>query len=98
MAEAAAERTSAITNATRMEIRAYAASADNVGNFFGEDVFVAIGSVLLMKGFLQQNGVVVAPLDLARWAIPTAILAFAIHGGRLMLFGRRVQRAQPSNP
>jgi len=98
MAEAAAERTGPISRAQRMEIRAYAASTDNVGNFFGEDVFVAIGSVLLIKGFLQQNGVVVAPLDLAVWAIPTAILAFVIHGGRLLLFGRRVQQAQASNP
>jgi uncharacterized membrane protein len=50
-----------------------------------------------MKGFLQQNGIVVTPLALARWAIPTAILAFAIHGARLALFGRRVQRAQAQN-
>jgi uncharacterized membrane protein len=97
MAEAAAERNHPVTNATRMEIRAYAASTDNVGNFFGEDVFVAIGSVLLMKGFLQQNGIIVEPFDLARWAIPTAILAFAIHGGRLVLFGRRLEQAQGAN-
>lgn len=98
MAEAAAERTHPLTTATRMEIRAYAASTDNVGNFFGEDVFVAIGSVLLMKGFLQQSGIVVEPFALARWAIPTAIFAFAIHGTRLTVFGRRIERAQAASP
>jgi hypothetical protein len=56
MAEAAEERHGPIAESTRMEIRAYAAATDNIGLFFGEDVFVAIGSVLLMKGFLQQSG------------------------------------------
>jgi uncharacterized membrane protein len=94
MAEAAEERHGAITASIRMEIRAFAAATDNIGLFFGEDVFIAIGSVLLMKGFLQQSGYVVAPLDLALWAIPTAILAFFIHGARLLLLDRRLKRAR----
>jgi uncharacterized membrane protein len=94
MAEAAAERHGPITDPMRMEIRAYAAATDNIGLFFGEDVFIAIGSVLLMKGFLQQNGYAVAPLDLALWAIPTAIFAFLIHGARLLLFERRLKSAR----
>ena len=65
---------------------------DNVGMFFGEDVFVAIGSILLIRGFLEQNGIVVEPLQLARWAIPTAIAAFIVHGTRLLLFDRRIAR------
>jgi uncharacterized membrane protein len=94
MAEAAEERHGPITTSIRMEIRAFAAATDNIGLFFGEDVFIAIGSVLLMKGFLQQSGYVVAPLDLALWAIPTAILAFFIHGARLLLLDRRLKRAR----
>jgi uncharacterized membrane protein len=94
MAEAAEERHGPIGAPVRMEIRAYAAATDNIGLFFGEDVFIAIGSILLMKGFLQQSGYVVAPFDLARWAIPTAILAFFIHGARLLLFERRLKRAR----
>ena len=94
MAEAAEERHGPITAATRMEIRAYAAATDNIGLFFGEDVFVAIGSVLLMKGFLQQSGYVVSPIDLALWAIPTALAAFTIHGARLLFLERRLKRAR----
>ena len=94
MAEAAEERHGPIMAATRMEIRAYAAATDNIGLFFGEDVFVAIGSVLLMKGFLQQSGYVVSPIDLALWAIPTALAAFTIHGARLLFLERRLKRAR----
>jgi uncharacterized membrane protein len=89
MAEGAAEEPS---EDDRQTIRAYAASADNVGVFFGEDIFIAIGSVLLIKGFLEQNGITVAPLDLSVWAIPTAFAALAIHGARLLLLDRKLRR------
>jgi uncharacterized membrane protein len=98
MAEAAEERYGPLAAATRMEIRAYAAATDNIGLFFGEDAFVAIGSVLLMKGFLEQSGYVVLPMALALWAIPTAVIAFFVHGARLLLFGRRLQRTRAVTP
>jgi uncharacterized membrane protein len=94
MAEAAEEKNGPIDEPTRMAIRANAAAVDNIGVFFGEDVFIAIGSILLIKGVLQQNGISVEPVDLALWAIPTAILAFLIHGTRLMLLDRRLRRAR----
>jgi uncharacterized membrane protein len=69
-----------------------AAATDNIGFFFGEDVFIAIGSILLIKGFLEQAGYVVEPLHVALWAIPTALMALAVHGTRLLLFDRRLRR------
>ena len=71
------------------KVKAMAAATDNVGLFFGEDIFIAIGSILLMKGFLEQQGIVLAPFALSVWAIPTALAAFAIHALRLRRFGRR---------
>jgi uncharacterized membrane protein len=46
----------------------------------------------LIKGFLEQSGVIVQPLDLSVWAIPTAVLALVIHGTRLLLLDRRLMR------
>jgi len=89
MAEAAGERRDAkLSDGARSRIRAFAASADNMGAFFGEDIFVAVSSILLIKGFLEQSGVIVQPLDLSLWAIPTALLALAVHGARLLLLDR----------
>jgi uncharacterized membrane protein len=98
MAEASAEREHGeLPMATRLYLRAHAAAADNLGLFFGEDIFVAIGSILLMKGFLAQAGYDIEPLDLAVWAIPTAIAAFAIHATRLVRIDARLRRdASPS--
>lgn len=95
MAEGAAEtRLGNITEDMRHEIRAAAAGADNVGAFFGEDIFIAVGSILLIKGFLDQSGFHIEPLHLSLWAIPTAILAFLIHGTRLLLVDRKLKRMQ----
>lgn len=92
MVEAAAERQAELDDDTSQKLRAHAAAVDNIGVFFGEDVFIAIGSVLLICGFLGQNGITVAPLDVAIWAIPTAISAFVIHAVRLRLLDRRLAK------
>ena len=100
MAEAAAEnKLGALSEEQRDHIRAHAAAADNIGAFFGEDIFIAIGSILLIKGFLEQNGVIVEPLHLSVWAIPTAVAAFLIHAVRLYLLERALSRsARPPAP
>jgi uncharacterized membrane protein len=93
MAEGAAEnRFGPIPDDVHHRIRAHAAAADNVAVFFGEDIFIAIGSILLIKGFLEQNGVHVEPTQLAVWAVPTAVAAWIIHNVRLVLLDRALRR------
>jgi uncharacterized membrane protein len=70
-------------------IKAMAAATDNVGLFFGEDVFFAIGSIVLIQQVLAADGYDLTPLQLALWAIPSALAAFAIHGLRLWRMDRR---------
>ena len=95
MAEAAAEtHGGSLDDKTRFLVRAHAAAADNVAAFFGEDIFLAIGSILLIKGMLDQSGIIVQPLELSLWAIPTAILAAVIHVTRLFLLDRRLARGE----
>jgi uncharacterized membrane protein len=92
MAEGAAENQyGELPEPTRYRIRAHAAAVDNIALFFGEDIFIAIGSILLIKGFLDQNGIHVEPTQLAIWAVPTAICAFVIHCTRLALLDRRLR-------
>lgn len=91
MAEAAAEKQAGTLNDNqREEVKAFSAATDNVGLFFGEDIFLAIGSILLMKGLLEQYGIILEPFELSIWAIPTAIAAFLVHGFRLWLLDRRL--------
>ncbi|MEP6510452.1 MAG: DUF969 domain-containing protein [Dokdonella sp.] len=97
MSEAAAERSVGELDSTTSErVRALAAATDNIGLFFGEDVFIALGAVLLIQGFYAQHGINLEPLAIALWAIPTAIAAFVIHSLRVLVFQRRLARRAAS--
>ena len=91
MAVAAAERQHGeLDEATEERVTAMAAATDNVGLFFGEDIFIAIASILLIQGSLASFGIQLTPFQLSVWAIPSAICAFLIHGTRLLLLDRRL--------
>lgn len=91
MAEATATRSvGPLPESARERLRAMCAGTDNVALFFGEDVFVAFGAVLLMQAFLAQHGHAVEPLAIALWGIPTAIAALLIHGARVARIDHRM--------
>ena len=95
MAVAAAEKQDGtLEEAMRERVKAMSAATDNVGVFFGEDIFLAIASILLIQGSLASFGIQLTPLQLSVWAIPTAVCAFLIHGTRLLLLDRRLDGAR----
>lgn len=93
MAVAAAEKQHGqLDAATDERVKAMAAATDNIGLFFGEDIFIAIASILLIQGSLAGFGIQLTPFQLSVWAIPTAIVAFSIHGTRLLWLDRQLKR------
>ena len=94
MAESAAEKTQGgLDRAQTQRVHALSAATDNVGRFFGEDVFLAFGAVLLIQGFFNEHGIALQPLQIAIWALPTAIAAFVIHAIRILWFQRNLPHA-----
>ena len=99
MALAAAEKQHGeLPEETQEKVKAYSAATDNVGLFFGEDIFFAIGSIVLIQQTLVTYGYNLAPLELAVWAIPTAIAAFLVHGARLLMLDRSLAKARRPLP
>src|SRR5687768_2214865 len=99
MALAAAEKQHGeLDEATSEKVKAYSAATDNVGLFFGEDIFFAIGSIVLIQATLATYGIDLTPLQLALWAIPTAVAAFLIHGSRLLWLDRGLRSPPPAEP
>jgi uncharacterized membrane protein len=94
MSEQAAARDAPIDEATRARVRALAAATDNVGRFFGEDVFLAFAGVLLIQRFFDSQGIRLEPFAISLWALPTAIAAFVIHALRIAWMQRSLERAQ----
>ena len=96
MALAAAEREHGPLDDTQADaVKAMAAATDNVGLFFGEDIFIAIGSIVLIQQTLKTYGYELTPIQLAVWAIPTALAAFLVHAIRIRLFSARLRRTAP---
>lgn len=95
MAEASAEKSHGkLDEEDRENVLAMSAATDNVGLFFGEDIFFAIASILLIQGVFESYGYPLTPLELSVWAIPTAICAFIIHGWRINALDRRLGRVR----
>jgi uncharacterized membrane protein len=95
MAEGATERKHGenLPDHVRERIKAFSASADTVGLFFGEDIFLAVGSILVITGYVDSTyHTQLEPLNLALWAIPTAVFALIIHGGRMVFLDRWIDR------
>jgi len=93
MAEAAAEKIDPALDAdARERVKALCAATDNTGLFFGEDVFIAFGAVLLIQGFYAQNGINLDPRSISLWALPTAIAAFVIQALRALSLQRRLKK------
>ena len=60
------------------KIKAYSAASDNIGNFFGQNVFMANAGVLLISGTLESLGYNVDTLQIAKASVPIALAAFAL--------------------
>jgi uncharacterized membrane protein len=93
MALAAAEKQHGkLDEDTAEHVKAMSAATDNVGLFYGEDIFIAISSILLIQGALKAFGIELTPFELSVWAIPSAICAFVIQSMRLLLLDRQLKR------
>jgi uncharacterized membrane protein len=93
MALAAAEKEHGELDEDSAErVKAMSAATDNVGLFFGEDILIAVSSILLIQGALKVYGIELTPFELSMWAIPSALCAFVIQSTRLVLLDRWLGR------
>ena len=74
-------------------IRAQAGAAENTGNFFADDIFVAIGALLLIKGFFDAAKIEVALRDIQWWSLPTALWVMAVGWWRFRRLDRKLNPA-----
>lgn len=98
MAEgAAAAQYGELSEKTKNDIRAHAAAAENTGWFFGEDIFIATGAILLMKGFFDSVGMHVGVWDMALWGLPTALGALFVSWYRFHRLDKRIAKEYAAN-
>ena len=92
MAEGAAQARGELSPSTRETIRAHAAAAENIGNFFSDDIVVAIAALLLVKSFFDAAGVPVTLAMIQLWSLPTAGWVLVVGWWRYRALDRRLAR------
>ena len=73
-------------------VRAHAATSENLGNFFADDILVAVGPVLLMKAFFDSVHVSTRIWEIGAWGAPTAVCALLAGAWRYRALDRRLAR------
>lgn len=91
-AEGAAQGRGELTEGARERLRAHGAAAENVGNFFSDDILVAVGALLLVKGVLDAAGVPVALAAVKLWSVPTALWVLLVGWWRYRALDRALAR------
>lgn len=80
MAQAAAvTQYGEIDEETEDEIKGMVAAAENTGNFYGQNVFMASSGTLLIASTLAEHGYAQATnVQIAKWSIPIAVASFIV--------------------
>ena len=76
----------------KAKIKAAAASMDNYGNFYGQNLFLASSGVLLISNTLSELGYATTGLDIAKASIPVAIIAFVLVLVQNILLDKQLER------
>lgn len=93
MAEGAAETRYKIVEKKDSEtIKGLEAAVENYGNFFGQNVFVASGGVLLIVGVLKELKYTVEAIDIAKASIPVAVIIIIIGSLQFLYYDRKFDK------
>lgn len=79
------------------DIKGLSASVENYANFYGQNVFIAAGGVLLIVGTLNELGVEVSEKDVSKAAIPIAIIGIILAFIQFRIFDRKLEKSKNKN-
>lgn len=78
------------------KIKAYSAASDNIGNFFGQNIFMANSGILLIASTLEGLGMNVDTLQLSKVAIPVGVIALVLWIVQTILLDRKLKKKYTS--
>ncbi|MEG0857307.1 MAG: DUF969 domain-containing protein [Terrisporobacter sp.] len=78
------------------KIKAYSAASDNIGNFCGQNMFMANAGILLIVSTLEGLGMKVDALQLSKVAIIIAVIALVLWVGQNILLDKKLKKKYSS--
>lgn len=79
------------------DIKGMSAAVENYGNFYGQNVFIAAGGVLLIVGTLNELGVQVTEKEVSNASIPIAIIAVLLAIIQFRIYDKKIDRLVAKN-
>lgn len=73
-------------------VKAHSAAAENYGNFYGQNIFLAAAGLLLIQGVFNEAGYTVKLVTMAKYAIPPGIAAFVLASIQFHLMDKKLER------
>jgi len=96
MAEGATESNyDEVPEKEKEKIKWLSAAAENYGNFFGQNIFVGAGGVLLIIGTLAEHGIIEEGYGASRvamFSIPIGVIAVVVGIGQFILNERKLAK------
>ena len=92
MTSAAAHSRGSESSANDELVKAESALSENIGNFFGQNGFVAASGVLLIVGTLKEAGYDVSPELVAAASLPMIVIAAIVSGIHFWRLDHRLAR------
>lgn len=74
------------------KIKAYSAASDNIGNFCGQNMFIANAGILLIVSTMEGLGIQVDSLQLSKVAIIVAAIALVLWISQNLLLDRKLKK------
>ena len=96
MTSAAAHSRGSESSANDELVKAESALSENIGNFFGQNGFVAASGVLLIVGTLKEAGYDVSPELVAAASLPMIVIAAIVSGIHFWRLDHRLARNHPT--
>ena len=94
MSSAAARAQGSESSKNDEKIKAESALAENIGNFFGQNGFIAASGVLLIVGTLTEAGYDVTPELIAAASLPMIVIAAIVTGIHFWIMDRGLTRGR----
>ena len=92
MTSAAASGRGSTSDADTELVKAESALSENIGNFFGQNGFIAASGVLLIVGTLTEAGYHVTPELIAAASLPMIVIAAIVAAGHFWRLDRRLTK------
>lgn len=87
----AAQKEGEVSKKHEDKLKAISCATENYGNFYGQNIFIAAGGVLLIVGSLQEAGISVTAAEVSKYSIMAGVAAIILSVIQNTIFDKKLK-------